>query len=235
MYNPASRINACPDGAKPDWPLDHYRYPWRMEGATGGALTVDKWRKSHQWVGLTRRHARAVADDTEIAAAFEKHCTNAMDPDRGVWRSCFSDEHYFATLLALKGWGGGPGPTDCEGDMTHTVWCRGGGCEGDAKLHPKHYNASETSEATLLAIRRAGAAPGADCTDGDAAAAAGGLLVPAGRLGGKRGGACGAGGAALMHGRCSLFARKFNGDVAGEVKGAVGALTARDVGARCAA
>jgi len=226
MYNPASRINACPDGAKPDWPLDHYRYPWRMEGATGGALTVDKWRKSHQWVGLTRRHARAVADDTEIAAAFEKHCTNAMDPDRGVWRSCFSDEHYFATLLALKGWGGGPGPTDCEGDMTHTVWCRGGGCEGDAKLHPKHYNASETSEATLLAIRRAGAAPGADCTDGDAAAAAGGLLVPAGRLGGKRGGACGAGGAALMHGRCSLFARKFNGDVAGEVKGAVGARCA---------
>jgi hypothetical protein len=240
MYNPASRINACPDGAKPDWPLDHYRYTWRMEGATGGALTADKWRKSHQWVGLTRRHARAVADDTDIAAAFEKHCTNAMDPDRGVWRSCFSDEHYFATLLALKGWGEGIGPTDCEGDMTHTVWCRGGGCTGDAKLHPKHYNGSEATEAGLLAIRRGGAAPGADCRDGDAAAAAGGLLVPpaavgrwAGGGGGSGSGRCGADGPALMHGRCSLFARKFNADVVAEVGAAVSALTARDGRERC--
>ena len=230
MYNPSSRINACPDGAKPDWPLDHYRYTWRMEGATGGALTADKWRKSHQWVGLVRRHARAVADDTAVAAAFEAHCTNAMDPDRGVWRSCFSDEHYFATLLALKGWGGGPGPTDCEGDMTHTVWCRGGGCVGDAKLHPKHYNASEATEAGLLGVRRAGAGAGADCRDVEAGAGAGRVVVRADRLRACGGGpvAAPASPVALLHGRCSLFARKFNADVAGEVAAAVRGVVGRD-------
>jgi hypothetical protein len=199
-----------------------------MEGATGGALTADKWRKSHQWVGLTRRHARAVADDVTVAAAFEKHCTNAMDPDRGVWRSCFSDEHYFATLLALKGWGEGLGPTDCEGDMTHTVWCRGGGCVGDAKLHPKHYNASEAGERGLLAVRRGGAAPGADCRDADAAAGAGRLMVAAAALGACRVQPSPSSPVGLMHGRCSLFARKFNGDVAGEVRDAVAAVVARD-------
>ena len=35
-----------------------------------GALTADKWRKSHQWIGLTRKHAAAVAHDESVAAAF---------------------------------------------------------------------------------------------------------------------------------------------------------------------
>ena len=208
-----------------------------MEGATGGELTKDRWRKSHQWVGLVRRHARAVADDTAIAKAFETHCTNAMDPDRGVWRSCFSDEHYFATLLALKGFGEatgpggkGPGPTDCEGDLTHTVWCRGGGCVGDARLHPKHYNSSEATEGGLLGVRRAGAAPGppgGECPDAAAAAGAGAVVVPASSLASCRV-ASSASPVALMHGRCSLFARKFNADVSAEVRGAVAAVVARD-------
>lgn len=34
---------------------------------------------------------------------FEKHCVNAWDDDRNAWRSCFSDEHYFATVLATQG------------------------------------------------------------------------------------------------------------------------------------
>jgi hypothetical protein len=68
-------------------------------------LPEDSWRKSHQWVGLTRKHAAATASDTVVADAFKKHCTNAPDPDLGgAWRSCFSDEHYFPTLLAIGGW-----------------------------------------------------------------------------------------------------------------------------------
>lgn len=67
--------------------------------------TEDSWRKSHQWVGLTRKHAAATASDTVVAEAFKRHCTNAPDPDLGgAWRSCFSDEHYFPTLLAIGGW-----------------------------------------------------------------------------------------------------------------------------------
>lgn len=38
-----------------------------------------------------------------LLQVFEQHCTNAWDEDRGSWRSCFSDEHYFATVLATKG------------------------------------------------------------------------------------------------------------------------------------
>ena len=36
--------------------------------------------------------------------AFEQHCWNGPDP-RGPegWRSCYSDEHYFPTLLAING------------------------------------------------------------------------------------------------------------------------------------
>ena len=34
---------------------------------------------------------------------FEKYCVNAWDDDRNAWRSCFSDEHYFATVLATQG------------------------------------------------------------------------------------------------------------------------------------
>ena len=34
---------------------------------------------------------------------FEKHCVNAWDDDRNAWRSCFSDEHYFATVIATQG------------------------------------------------------------------------------------------------------------------------------------
>lgn len=67
--------------------------------------TENSWRKSHQWVGLTRKHAAATAADTLVAEAFKKHCTNAPDPDLGgAWRSCFSDEHYFPTLLAIGEW-----------------------------------------------------------------------------------------------------------------------------------
>ncbi len=38
-----------------------------------------------------------------LAQVFEKHCINAWDDDRNAWRSCFSDEHYFATVLATQG------------------------------------------------------------------------------------------------------------------------------------
>jgi len=38
-----------------------------------------------------------------LAQVFERHCINAWDDDRNAWRSCFSDEHYFATVLATQG------------------------------------------------------------------------------------------------------------------------------------
>ena len=52
---------------------------------------------------MVRKHAKVIAEDTKIARVFEEHCVNAWDDDRNAWRSCFSDEHYFATVLATQG------------------------------------------------------------------------------------------------------------------------------------
>ncbi len=43
------------------------------------------------------------SDRGHMAQAFEEHCWNGPDP-RGPegWRSCYCDEHYFPTLLAIN-------------------------------------------------------------------------------------------------------------------------------------
>ena len=45
------------------------------------------------------------------------------------WRDCYSDEHYFATLLATKGL---DAETDCLGQIMHVDWSLGG-------EHPRSY------------------------------------------------------------------------------------------------
>ena len=52
---------------------------------------------------MVRKHAKVIAEDAKIARVFREHCVNAWDDDRSAWRSCFSDEHYFATVLATQG------------------------------------------------------------------------------------------------------------------------------------
>ena len=34
---------------------------------------------------------------------FKRECWNGFEDDGGRWRICYSDEHYFATVLATKG------------------------------------------------------------------------------------------------------------------------------------
>jgi hypothetical protein len=34
---------------------------------------------------------------------FKEHCWNDYEADNVTWRLCYSDEHYFATVLATKG------------------------------------------------------------------------------------------------------------------------------------
>ena len=53
------------------------------------------------------------------------------------WRDCFSDEHYFATLMAALG---REDETDCHGYLTNVDWSRGGG-------HPRAYTEREVSAA----------------------------------------------------------------------------------------
>ena len=57
---------------------------------------------SYPHTGALWRH-RLVMQGCRASQVFEKHCVNAWDDDRNAWRSCFSDEHYFATVLATQG------------------------------------------------------------------------------------------------------------------------------------
>ena len=55
---------------------------------------------------------------------FEQHCWSAWEPRRKAWRDCFSDEHYFPTLLAVLG---RENETECEGwGVAAQDWSKGG-------------------------------------------------------------------------------------------------------------
>lgn len=58
------------------------------------------------------------------------------------WRDCYSDEHYFATLLATKNL---DQETDCEGQTMHVDWSFGG-------EHPRSYSVRETTSSRYPAI-----------------------------------------------------------------------------------
>ena len=124
MAEPKSRVNACAprDGAD----VGIHRFSPRMER---GAFTKAAWRKSSQWVTLTRPHAARLAADTDIAATFAEFCVNGVDPDLGAPRYCHSDEHYIPSALAAWGL---EGETDCVGGGTAVDWSGGGS-------HPSSY------------------------------------------------------------------------------------------------
>lgn len=53
---------------------------------------------------MIRPHVELALKDEEVYRKFERHCWSAWDDNNGRWhRDCFSDEHYFATLLAVEG------------------------------------------------------------------------------------------------------------------------------------
>ena len=56
---------------------------------------------------------------------------------RARWRDCYSDEHYFATLLAAEG---RDAETDCHGYAVHVDWSRMG-------EHPRAYEPREITSA----------------------------------------------------------------------------------------
>ncbi|CAL5228702.1 g11882 [Coccomyxa viridis] len=207
MWEKKSRINAC--DSDPNYYRDNYRYTWRM----APELEESKWRKSFQWFGVVRKHAKVIAEDTKIAKVFEKHCVNAWDDDRNAWRSCFSDEHYFATVLATQGV---DEETDCTGGMTHTEWCNP--ClTPDDRLHPTAYTADMVSQESMANMREVGLKM---CNVSAAEDLAAVSFVSAAQL--AAGQQCGQApppsmeGGALGRG-CPVFARKFPSDTAHKV------------------
>lgn len=131
-----SRLTACNHTSRHQW-------RWSSEMNTPH-MNVSHWRKSSQWIGLTRGHVEAVLRDEEVYRSFEQHCWSAWEPRRKAWRDCFSDEHYFPTLLAVLG---RENETECEGwGVAAQDWSKGG-------AHPRAFNASEVTPALVHQMR----------------------------------------------------------------------------------
>ena len=148
LADPRSVINAC-DLTKHDRDArstvnhDHLiRLPPDFPPWLNGTV----WRKSSQWWVLNRRHAVMVSTGSLSMRArdeFAKKCVSRRprftpetrdgsarsfkDLDA---RSCYGDEHYFATVLALHG---EDYETTCSEGVTYVNW------EAYASGHPKTY------------------------------------------------------------------------------------------------
>lgn len=108
-----SRVDTCRHQNTSPW-----RWDPRMETKR---MKFHHWRKSPQWLAMKRDHVSLVLKDEEVYRKFERYCWSSWDAENSRWhRDCFSDEHYFATLLAVEG-------RDREGvcgsrGVSHTVW-----------------------------------------------------------------------------------------------------------------
>ncbi|CAM8891043.1 unnamed protein product [Rhodiola kirilowii] len=127
-------------------------------------IPVSKWRKGSQWITLIRKHAHIVANDTQVLDIFRKHCKQTRKPvinmfnaDQNTYHGyksfCVPDEHYVATLLAVKEL-----ENDFEGrTLTYTSW------NGTSTLrmekrkrrpaHPDTFNFVDADPKHIIAIR----------------------------------------------------------------------------------
>jgi hypothetical protein len=138
-------------------------------------LKFQHWRKSPQWLTLTRKHAGVVLNDEEVYRRFERHCWSSWDDRNQRWhRDCFSDEHYFATLMAVEGLQD-EGVCESRG-VSFTEW-------GQNSAHPKAYAPFAISAALIRRARgshpSAAGAPTPPCDWERAQQQAQKLFVPA--------------------------------------------------------
>lgn len=146
MAEPRSSVRACSPATEQEV-LDSQPKTARLLG-----IPLPAWRKSSQWISLTREHARLVADDRQVEPLFAQKCFIKWDfrrwrplgPD-GRW--CVSDEHYVPTLLALRG-----EEANCtcsqpggRGSPTYTQWPGG--------PHPRSFNARDLTRDSIRGLR----------------------------------------------------------------------------------
>ena len=127
LAEPRSVINAC-DLTKHDRDARstvNHDHLIRLPPEFSPWLNETVWRKSSQWWVLNRRHAVMVSTGALSMRArdeFAKKCV--------AKRACYSDEHYFATVLALHG---EDYRTTCSEGVTYVNW------EAYASGHPKTF------------------------------------------------------------------------------------------------
>uniref|UniRef100_A0A0D9V8H2 Uncharacterized protein n=1 Tax=Leersia perrieri TaxID=77586 RepID=A0A0D9V8H2_9ORYZ len=107
------------------------RYSRRM----APVVTLPQWRKGSQWFELARGLAVAVLADTTYYPLFREHCRP----------SCYPDEHYLPTVVALVRHGGGG--RNANRTVTYVDWSRGG-------AHPVTFAAGDVTPELIMGIRR---------------------------------------------------------------------------------
>ena len=148
IAEPKSRVNACNETTtrRKDW---NHNDGWRLrDDMLAEGLTPSVWRKGWQWIALNRDHAQLAVDDIKVDSAFRATCRRRWDPDWCDHRVCYSDEHYFPTLLAAAG---KEDETDCYGELTDRDWSR----VASTDPHPWEYQPSEVSQKLLRKLRYA--------------------------------------------------------------------------------
>jgi hypothetical protein len=129
---------------RPDWNHnDGYRL---RDDMIAEGLTLSTWRKSWQWIALTRRHAELAVEDIDVDATFRATCRRRWDPDWCDHRVCYSDEHYFPTLLSVRGV---ENETDCYGELTDRDWSR----VASTDPHPWEYKPTEVGPGLIKRLR----------------------------------------------------------------------------------
>ncbi|KAK9789383.1 hypothetical protein WJX73_006397 [Symbiochloris irregularis] len=145
LSQPLSRINACHNTSDPGDTSRIMAYRWHR-GMETAALKQHHWRKSAQWIALTRPHAQAVHEDEHVKPRFKEHCWIDVENWRKGWQVrsfCVADEHYIPTLLAMKGL---DNETDCTGAVTHAWW------DGPYS-HPRTHGSQDVGDDLLRTVR----------------------------------------------------------------------------------
>ncbi|KAL4303255.1 hypothetical protein GQ457_10G022200 [Hibiscus cannabinus] len=74
-------------------------------------ITLDQWRKGAQWLEIDRDLALEVVSDQTYFPVFQQHCKD----------SCYADEHYLPTFVAMKF-----GKKNSNRTLTWVDWSKGG-------------------------------------------------------------------------------------------------------------
>jgi len=94
-------------------------------------ITLRQWRKGSQWFELSRDIATSILTDARYYPLFRRHCRP----------SCYPDEHYVQTYVALR-----HGARNSNRTVTHVDWSTSG-------PHPVMYGAGDATPELVRSIR----------------------------------------------------------------------------------
>ncbi|EIE20983.1 hypothetical protein COCSUDRAFT_43360 [Coccomyxa subellipsoidea C-169] len=121
MAEQTSRLSAC---LGPMFKMKPGRWVGSLQNTS---FQFQHWRRADTWFALIRRHAEIIVEDRTVEREFAENCQHTdanvsrhcspRNPNLNMWRECFSEQHYFATLLSFKGF---ENETACGASLTNS-------------------------------------------------------------------------------------------------------------------